>query len=243
MDYYRTSFQSWVTWLHEQLNLPENGRLLDLGCGLGDLWQKSYLNHVDQLLCLSDLSVSMMYKVREIFKDNPAISCALINASVLPFCSASFANIFAFGLLDQLPSIEQALQEIRRVLQPGGLFYASAGGQYHLKEIRDLIKPFLPTAEYGGDPERFGLENGERVLAPFFRQVELRPYTDKLIFLDEDPLLAYALSEPSVRQQLTAEKLAAFKQHVAQELARKGKIQVTINKGLFIASLANFISL
>ncbi len=236
MNHYRSHSQEWHSWLQNQLNLPANGRFLDLGSGPGTLWQaQGQLPLTHKFLCLSDLSVNMLKEARETFKYNPAITYALLNAAVLPFGTSAFSGAFAFGLLDQLPDVAHALGEISRVIQPGGLFYTSAGGQRHLKELRELITPFLPTADYGGNPDKFGLENGQEQLASYFTRVELRPYTNKLVFKEKIPLLAFALSEPEVRKQLTAHNLAAFKQHVAEELARKGEIQITINKGLFIA--------
>ncbi len=65
--------------------------------------------------------------------------------------------------------------------------------------------------------------------------MRLRPYQNHLLFPEAYPLLAYALSEPDVRQQLTAARLEAFKQHVEEVIAHQGEIRVTINKGLFIA--------
>lgn len=236
MHYYRLHSRSWFDWLADQLVLPEHGRCLELGSGPGNLWQHNKgWPPPGQLLCLSDLSAGMVQEARQQLKGNPAITYAVLDAVRLPFANGLFTAVFAFGVLDQLPNQSQALPEIHRTLAPGGVFYTSTGGPGHLAEIRELIQPFLPEANYGGDIDHFGLQNGVAVLEPFFGEVRLRPYQNHLIFPEAYPLLAYALSEPDVRQQLTAAKLAAFEQHVAAEFARQGEIRVTINKGLFIA--------
>jgi len=243
LTHYRAHSQSWYCWLFDQLMLPENGRILELGSGPGDLWQQN----ADRLppgwqICLSDLSNGMVQEARQRLLQSPnptAASFALLDTMHLPFADRSLEAVLAFGVLDHLPDGRLALAEVRRVLRPGGLFYASAGGQNHLTQLEALIKPFLPEAQYGGDADRFGLQNGARFLAPFFAQVEQRPYANKLLFQDPDPIAAYILSEVEVRQQLSASQYSAFQKHLAQELARRGKITVTIEKGVFIARTAS----
>lgn len=236
MQYYRLHSRSWFDWLADQLALPQHGRFLELGSGPGNLWQQTEgWPPSGQLLCLSDLSAGMVQEARQQLKSNPAITYAVLNAERLPFAAGLFTAVFAFGVLDQLPNQSQALTEIHRTLAPGGVFYTSTGGPGHLTELRQLIQPFLPEVNYGGDIDYFGLQNGAAVLEPFFGEVGVRPYQNRLLFQEAYPLLAYALSEPDVRQQLTAAKLEAFEQHVEAEIVRQGEIRVTINKGLFIA--------
>jgi SAM-dependent methyltransferase len=236
MQYYRLYSRSWYDWLGNQLDLTAHGRFLELGGGSGNLWQQRTdwpLPH--QLFCLSDLSAGMVGEARQQLKGNPAIAYAVLDAERLPFMAGVFTAVFAFGVLDQLPDRTQALHQIRRGLTPGGVFYTATGGPGHLQELKALIQPILPQADYGGNPDSFGLQNGAQVLAPFFAEVVLRPYKNSLLFQEAYPLLAYALSEPDVRQQLTAARLKAFEQHVEDVIMRQGEIRVTINKGLFIA--------
>jgi len=236
MQHYRLHARSWFDWLADQLALPQYGRCLELGGGPGGLWQQNEgWPRPGQLLCLSDLSPGMVREARQQLQHNPAITYAVLDAARLPFGAGRFTAVFAFGVLDQLPNPPQALREIQRTLATDGIFYTSTGGPGHLAEIEALIQPFLPQADYGGNTARFGLQNGAALLEPFFGEVGLRPYQNHLIFNEAYPLLAYALSEPDVRQQLTAAKLKAFEQHVAAVIARQGEIRVTINKGLFIA--------
>lgn len=90
-------------------------------------------------------------------------------------------------LLDHLADTQPALTEVQRVLRPNGLFYTSAGGSSHLRQLESLIKPFLPDANYGGDSDQFGLKNGAKRLAPFFREVQQQPYENELISRDPIP--------------------------------------------------------
>lgn len=237
LTHYRAQAQGWYEWLFDQLRLPEDGRILELGCGPADLWQQN----ADRLcpgwhICLTDLSPGMVAAARQNVRSSaPGYSFAVLNSADLPFADETFAAVLAFGLLDHLPDRVRALAEIQRVMQPGSFFYASAGGETHLQQIETLLRPFLPEVCYGGDPERFGLHNGADFLAHFFTEIEKRPYEDTLIFTEPEPIAAYALSEPEVRQQLKPAQLEAFQKHLQQELRRQGEIRVIVQKGVFIA--------
>ncbi len=158
---------------------------------------------------------------------------AVLDTGALPFAEGTFDTVLAFGLLDHLPDSSQALAEIQRILRPEGLFYASAGGGTHLQQLDWLVRLFLGEANYGGDPDRFGLQNGAGYLARFFRGVEQRLYKNELVFEEPETIAAYVLSEGEVRQRLKASQLRAFQNHLKKELARHGEIRVTIKKGVF----------
>jgi hypothetical protein len=96
------------------------------------------------------------------------------------------------------------------------------------------MQPFLPDAQYGGDAEQFGLDNGADFLASFFSEVEKRPYENTLAFRDPDPIAAYVLSEAAVRQRLSVSQWDSFQVHLKQTLHAQKEIRVTIKKGLFI---------
>ena len=236
LSHYLAHAPNWYDWLFEQLTLPECGRILELGCGPGDLWQqnRSHLR-LDGHVCLSDLSPGMVQAARRRLGHHmPPFSFAVLDVTALPFAENRFDVVLAFGLLDHLADTQQALTEVQRVLRPNGLFYTSAGGSSHLHQLESLIKPFLPEANYGGDSNQFGLRNGARLLAPFFREVQQQPYENALIFRDPVPLAAYILSEPEIRQQLSAARLAAFQRHIRQEIEKSREMRITIKKGLFI---------
>lgn len=231
----------WFRWVLERLDLSETAAVLELGCGSGTLW----LENQPRLspgwhLTLSDLSPGMLRDAKKSLKGlKPEPVFAVLDAQSLPFEDGQFDAVLAIGLLDHLPDVPRAAREIRRVLRHGGKLLASAGGSGHLRELRKRLKPFLPKQKsetLGGAAERFGLENGEAILKRIFQQVTRYDYFDRLVFEEAQPVIDYVLSERSIQTALDPERLGGFVNRIRRELARRGQIQVSVEKGLFVAA-------
>ena len=235
---YRTHPQEWFHWVFDRIELHAGAWLLELGSGPGDLWQKNLARLQPGLqLTLTDLSQGMLKEAQQRLAASPEqFSYAALDVQALPFEQACFDGVIGIGLMDHVSQRATALAEVRRVLKPGGRFYASAGGATHLQEIEALVRPFLPDANYGGDPDRFGLENGSGLLSPWFGHVSLHHYQDELVFSQPGPIIAYVLSEAQAREQLAGEKLEAFRRSIQSELQERGEIRVGVEKGLFVAT-------
>jgi SAM-dependent methyltransferase len=95
--------------------LPDGARLLDVGCGTGDL-----LSRVGKRFeCAGcDPSDEMMERAR---KHNPGAAFAHATAEELPYGDGSFDVVLCIEVIRYLPAPEAALREIARVLAPGGL--------------------------------------------------------------------------------------------------------------------------
>jgi ubiquinone/menaquinone biosynthesis C-methylase UbiE len=172
---------------------------------------------------------------RNLARDGRHFTFSVADAQAIPFKAACFDAIIAYGVFDHVPHRQQTFAEILRVLKPGGRLYASAGGQTHLQQIEALVRPFVSEADYGGDPDRFGLENGLALLSPWFTAVRRLLYQDVLVFRQVEPIVAYVLSEAEVKCALVDDKLARFIAFVQREMARRGEIRVTVDKGIFAA--------
>lgn len=227
----------WFEWLFGWLEIPNQACLLELGSGSGELWMENRQRiPAGTEVVLSDLSPGMARGARDAVQSNGAVFYpTVLDAQHIPFPAETFSAALAVGLLDLIPNLDETLAEIWRVLQPSGVFLTSAGGRHHLNELESLLRPFLPEAELGGEPEHFGLENGKAILAGFFEEVLRHDYTDRMVFEEVQPLLDYVLSEAPIREALTGERLAGFVNRVKQELSRNGQIQVTRQKGVFVA--------
>jgi SAM-dependent methyltransferase len=166
---------------------------------------------------------------------------AVADAQSLPYPDAAFDAVIANHMLYHVPSMYQALHEIRRVLKPGGRFYASTFGRHDLQELMELIQSCradpLPTGDVDWQhPAQFVLENGEEVLSPYFADVTRFDYEDALEVTEATPLVAYALSG-SRGSYLSQEERARLAEMIEQELDRQGSIHVSKYAGLFEAQM------
>jgi ubiquinone/menaquinone biosynthesis C-methylase UbiE len=246
VEYHRSRMDTWFQWLFGQLPLPEKSNILELGSGPGDLWVENWSKiPAGWNILASDLSPGMVEESIRRIKTLSSRSgidfrwhlnqfhFAVIHTERLPFKSQSWDAVLAFGLLDLVPNIEWVLREIQRTLVPGGKFCTSAGGAAHLLELKALISPFVPNLQFGGDPERFGLKNAARFLAPFFEDISLIRYIDKLTFTTVEPIMTYFFSEEDMGQPLTAEEESLMHSCLTQFLGERGKIRITVEKGVF----------
>jgi len=220
----------------DQFSLPPAARILELGCGTAALWV-SNRGRIPSgwAIVLSDLSAGMLGEARTNLaragRPFRFIRCA---AQSIPSRDGSLDAVVANHMLYHVPDRRVALAEIRRVLRPGGILYASTISRPHMRELDDLARRFFGVAAMTGISDRFGLENGRDQLAAFFEQVELRRYQDSLEITESEPIVAYLLSMRS-GERATAEQVAALRSYLEGELRTHGAIRVFKDSGLFIA--------
>jgi len=113
-----------------KLNLRPGDRVLDLGCGEGRHAITAYLEGAVHIVGL-DLSSNDLNTAKERFRefavDDENRSVAFLRASglQLPFADASFDKVICAEVLEHIPDYQSVLDEIHRVLKPGGVFAAS----------------------------------------------------------------------------------------------------------------------
>lgn len=239
---FSTNKYSWYRWIFDQLDLSPESRILELGCGTGHLWIEN-LHRIPESwdITLSDFSSGMLQEVQRNLRDSQRhFEFEVVDAQSIPFEDENFDAVVANHMLYHVPDQTKAFSEIRRVLRPGGRFYASTVGRTHLRELRELMGRFDSNAEpWGGRPPASGsfrLENGLDQILQWFSRVTLHRYEDALVITEVDPLVAYVLSTATYSTLMgMGEKRAEFTQFVEQELALHGAICVTKDSGIFEA--------
>lgn len=104
----------------EEIRKRRPKRLLDLGCGTGEMLR--LLRQEDQEVELAgiDLSCNMIARARE--KNIPNALFLEGDAEHLPYPMAYFDMVSCVQSFHHYPNPEKALAEVRRVLRPGGIF-------------------------------------------------------------------------------------------------------------------------
>jgi ubiquinone/menaquinone biosynthesis C-methylase UbiE len=231
---FSTNKYGWHRWIFDQFKLPSHARLLELGCGPGELWCEN-LKRIPTgwEITLSDFSAGMIQQAQQNLSSPRQFRFEIVNAQAIPFADARFDAVIANHMLYHVPDKPQALSEIRRVLKPDGRFYASTVGERHLCELLDLRTRF--DAQFVADisSESFTLENGLAQIAQWFDKVHLYRYEDALVITEVAPLVEYILSTWS--QSTHAQRIALTK-FVEREMELcGGTLHITKDSGLFEA--------
>lgn len=236
-DSYGTHPREWFRWVSERLDVSPGSRLLDLGSGDGAFWLDAHARlPADVHLIASDLELPMVKRAARNLKPlSLAADFLLIDAQGLPFSAGTFDGALAVGLFDLVDDLDRALRAVQRVLKSGGCLVCSAGGRNHLREMESLVRPFVPEPDLGGNPERFGLENGEDWLGRHFSPVRRFLYRDELVFHRAEPVVEYVLSEQGINQSLGEQERQRLVALIKQKMVREGTFRVRREKGLFIA--------
>jgi trans-aconitate methyltransferase len=117
-----------------ELLAPQQGeRILDLGCGTGDLAKK--LDDIGVNVVGVDHSNNMITEAR---KKYPHISFAVRDVTELGY-NAEFDAVFSNATLHWVKQPKQALEWIYQSLKQGGRFVAEFGGRGNVQTITDEI--------------------------------------------------------------------------------------------------------
>lgn len=237
----------WQRRVFDHLALPPECRVLEVGCGPGKLW----LENADRLpagwsVTLTDLSLGMLREAQRTLSGVAhRFNTTQADAQALPFPAQCFGAMIANHMVYHVPDKPALFAEARRVLRPGGRFYAAtngAGGD-ELGALLRRVDPALQAAALAEadtampttHPKTFTLENGEEQLAPWFADVTVHRFTGATAVPEVEVVVAYVLSVPFYRRSLVDEKLETFRRLLGEEIAAKRAFRMTRSTAIFEA--------
>ena len=234
---FSTNPYGWMHWVFDALvKLPADAKILELGSGPAHLW-KECSSRIPSTwdITLSDLSSGMLDSAwRNLVVTGRNYKFKEIDAQAIPFEEETFDAVIANHMLYHVPDRAKAIAEIKRVLKPGGHFFATTVGDNHLKEITDWFRRIHKSEIWESFANLFTLENGLDQLKPFFFNVTVSRYEDNLHVTELEPLIAYFRSMTRT-SELSEEGYAKLEVDLRNELKEKGKIFITKDSGLFEA--------
>jgi SAM-dependent methyltransferase len=148
----------------ELKRLPKSAslRALEIGCGLGRL-MKPLSRHFSEVHGV-DVSDEMVRLARERLRDVPHAHAHVTNgANLAQFAGDWFDFVYSYAVFQHIPSRDVVLEymnEIRRVLKPGGIFRGQFNG------LPQSVNPdtWSGVTFSAKDIRRFTLENGLQLL-------------------------------------------------------------------------------
>jgi ubiquinone/menaquinone biosynthesis C-methylase UbiE len=112
-------------WFRAQVKIvldmldSETGLILDIGCAAGAEFEP-LLARGFQVVGM-DYSPEMLRLAQQRFGQSASVRICRADAEALPFPDASFDHVVCLGVFEYLSTYDRSLQEIHRVLRPGGV--------------------------------------------------------------------------------------------------------------------------
>jgi trans-aconitate 2-methyltransferase len=131
--------------LIEWLSPREGERILDLGCGTGQL--SSEIAAAGCSVVGVDLSAEM---VREACRKFPDLRFEVCDARTLPFAQ-EFDAVFSNAALHWIPQAGEVVEGISRALKPGGRFVAEFGGKGNVQNVMAALEQGLTDLGVSSD--------------------------------------------------------------------------------------------
>lgn len=228
---------SWYRWIFDHIQLAEQSRVLELGCGPGFLWREN-LDRVPQTweVTLSDFSPGMLEAAhRNLGPGGDHFAYQVIDAQSIPYTAGHFDAVIANAMLYHVPNPAQAFSEVKRVLKPNGKFYAMTIGDKAVAEMGEIVRRVGYNTWLGG-PLSFSIENGEQQLKHWFAHVALDRLEIPLLINECESLLDLVRSGMSREEQQDTTKLHTIQEAAERLLQQEQALTMTMDYGVFIAT-------
>ncbi|MCY0896815.1 MAG: methyltransferase domain-containing protein [Alicyclobacillaceae bacterium] len=182
--YLGPELSKWRRRLLELAHIQEGMHVLDLGCGSGSLSFDAGL--ADQVgpsgrVVAVDPAQKLLQQAadKKVHYDKPWVSIQMASAEDLPFPDGTFDAVLAM-LSIHLTDIPKALQEIARVLKPGGLFASFHALKFPFEEpfLRDWFEPIQHVS--GLPPHDHALP--DETVVPKYLPLELTSFDVRTVF-------------------------------------------------------------
>ncbi len=231
-------------WTLERLPWRGNERVLDVGCGPGDLLCEMARQHSEWgMLAGFDFSAGMAAQAtRQAGRLQAYFFVG--DAQAMPFPDGAFDVVMARHMLYHVPDMDRAVSEVARVLCRGGYVLATTNSAHTMPEYMALRRRAADHFPGLTDPEMitsaFALENGPAFLGPYFEQVEVHTLPGTLRFPTAQPFMDYfassrALTMPPGHTDAEWRAVLDFvRAETDQVVARQGHFDVTKITGAIV---------
>ena len=189
-------------WTLERLEWQGDERVLDVGCGPGDLLRQMARTLPDwRALIGFDLSAGMVAQAME-RTQGQEVRFLVADAQSVPVPDETFDVVMARHILYHVPDIDRAVSEAARVLRPHGRILVTTNSAHTMPEYQALMagaaRRFPGMERRERITDRFSVENASAFLEHYFDALKAHILRGTLRFPSAQPLLEYFASQRSM---------------------------------------------
>lgn len=234
---FSTGLLNWHDFIFELAKVKPEMSVLALGCGNAAQWKDNQSRYPDNCrIFLSDFSPGMLHDAARGMGRDRRFSYLCIDSMKPALLGAQFDLITANHMLYHVPSVPQVLENVIKLLKPGGRFMAATNGVEHMSDLDELLARFSTLLEgKHGMSSAFNLLNGEAQLRKYFSKIELHLYPSDLWVTNAKLLTKYAYSTPIVKENLGREGFEEMSAFFQRRIEHYGGIQIRKQTGVFLA--------
>lgn len=153
-------------------------RALEVGCGQG-AFATQIAATTGAVVVASDLSRRMVA-----IAARPPVHGLVADVQDLPFADGGFDAGVAVWMLYHVPDLDRGLDELARVIRPGGVVICATNGDGHLAELWRLVGTTRPAL-------KFNRANGREILGEHFRHVDQYDIDAEAVFETREEVVGY----------------------------------------------------
>jgi ubiquinone/menaquinone biosynthesis C-methylase UbiE len=232
---YSVDAKPFSKWLTEQITPAQHVKILELGCGTGNLWTDLKDSFQECEIILSDFSEGMLAKTKENLGED-TFNYEIIDFHHIPYPDRTFDIIISNHNLYLASDLNKVLSEIRRVLKDDGVFYSTTSSNENMASLRELTgitnDAIWPNSVV---TSAFGAETGITRLSPYFQSIERRFNHNELRITDIAPILNYFMSVRDERvHEIIRQSMNKIQDKFEVEIRQHGYYRVQTKGCLFI---------
>jgi len=229
--------ESWDAFILSNLQISSGETVLELGCGNASQTRHNRKAYPASLrYFLADFSLGMLQEAIPELKGDHRFSFSAQDAQALAFPLASFDCITANHMLYHVPNIMLGLQEIKRLLKPGGRLMAATNGLGHMQDLDQLVQDFFSgSPRFHGFHSRFTLEEGVELVRSVFGNCTVKIYPSDLWVTQAQPLTDYVMSLEGMAENPASQNPKVLTRYIQELIDAKGGIRIRKSTGLLLA--------
>lgn len=244
---YSTKGQEWFQWIFDRLELFEGVKVLDMGCGRGNIWIKNWERiPQDATIILVDKRHSVIEYLECFYQENKRflqknVQFKFINQDLETDFSfrEQYDRIVADHLWTYISNPERLMKEVNTVLKPNGFMHSTYNSYGFMEKVQQLFEKVGIPMDLN---ERIRKQTKERIqlescMEKCFRQVKCSYFENRVSGIEHaDTILQYIRKHDLQIYTEYCDSWKEYEQKISRELQENGAFEAIMMEPLYRCS-------